>query len=138
MLFLQLFLRNQHKHLRPNTLQVKTNPPLNPPSTNLRTRSTPLVTINRLLCGVLPHRRPLGGGRCIIYNPAPNRHHAIPGGETFMPPAGQLEIESYKIMGDKSPKSNQKKASQKQAIANSADQKRKQEIAAKQAALKKR
>jgi hypothetical protein len=41
-------------------------------------------------------------------------------------------------MGDKSPKSNQKKASQKQAVANSADQKKKQAIAAKQAALKKR
>lgn len=55
-----------------------------------------------------------------------------------MPPAGQLGIESHKVMGDKSPKSNQKKASQKQAVANSAAQKRKQEIAAKQAALKKR
>jgi hypothetical protein len=41
-------------------------------------------------------------------------------------------------MGDKSPKSNQKKNSQKQAVANSADQKKKQAIASKQAAAKNR
>ncbi len=41
-------------------------------------------------------------------------------------------------MGDKSPKSNQKKTSQKQAIANSADQKKKAAIAAKSASAKKR
>ena len=41
-------------------------------------------------------------------------------------------------MGDRSPKSNQKKSSQKQAKANSADQKKKQAIADKQAPGKKK
>ena len=44
---------------------------------------------------------------------------------------------TIKIMSDKSPKSNQKKSTQKQAQANSADQKKKQAIAAKQVAGKK-
>jgi len=42
------------------------------------------------------------------------------------------------IMGDKSPKANQKKNSQKQAIATSADLKRKQAEQARTASLKKR
>jgi hypothetical protein len=41
-------------------------------------------------------------------------------------------------MGDKSPKSNQKKSSQKLAMATTADQKKKQAIADKQIAGKKR
>ena len=41
-----------------------------------------------------------------------------------------------KIMGDRSPKANQKKTSQKQAKANSADEKKKQAVAAKQAVSK--
>jgi hypothetical protein len=41
-------------------------------------------------------------------------------------------------MGDKSPKANQKKNSQKQAIANSAELKRKQAELARTAAIKKR
>jgi hypothetical protein len=41
-------------------------------------------------------------------------------------------------MGDKSPKSVKKKASQKQAMADSADQKKKQATAAKQSAGKKK
>ena len=41
------------------------------------------------------------------------------------------------IMGDKSPKSNQKKVTQKQTQAQSAEQKKKQAAAAKQAAGKK-
>ena len=40
-------------------------------------------------------------------------------------------------MGDKSPKANQKKSTQKQAKANSADQMKKQALAAKQPAGKK-
>jgi hypothetical protein len=40
-------------------------------------------------------------------------------------------------MGDRSPKSNQKRSSQKQAKANSADQRKKQAVAAKQGASKK-
>jgi hypothetical protein len=41
-------------------------------------------------------------------------------------------------MGDRSPKSNQKKSDQKQAKANSADQMKKQAVADKQAAGKKK
>lgn len=41
-------------------------------------------------------------------------------------------------MGDRSPKANQKKSTQKQAKANVADQKKKQAVAAKQAATKKK
>lgn len=41
-------------------------------------------------------------------------------------------------MGDKSPKSNQKQSSQKQAKAASADQKKKQAMTAKQAPTKKK
>ncbi len=44
---------------------------------------------------------------------------------------------TIKIMSDKSPKANQKKSTQKQAQANSADQKKKQAVAAKQSAVKK-
>jgi hypothetical protein len=48
------------------------------------------------------------------------------------------ETKRNKIMGDRSPKSNQKKSSQKQAKASSASQKRAQASAAKQAAGKKK
>ena len=41
------------------------------------------------------------------------------------------------IMGDRSPKSNQKKSNQKQTKANSAEQSRKQAVAAKQSVNKK-
>ena len=43
-----------------------------------------------------------------------------------------------KVMGDKSPKSNQKKSSQKQAKASSASQMKSAAVAAKQAAGKKK
>lgn len=43
-------------------------------------------------------------------------------------------LTDYNIMGDKSPKANQKKNSQKQSAINVADIKKKQAIAAKQAA----
>lgn len=43
-----------------------------------------------------------------------------------------------KIMGDKSPKSNQKKSNQKQSKVSSADQKKKSDLAAKSAAGKKK
>jgi hypothetical protein len=60
-----------------------------------------------------------------------------PFGETDMPQVNEPAEESQN-MGDKSPKSNQKKFSQKQAMAISADQKKKQAVADKQAAGKKR
>jgi hypothetical protein len=47
-------------------------------------------------------------------------------------------VEEIKFMGDRSPKSNQKKSSQKQAKTDSADQMKKSAIAAKQAAGKKK
>lgn len=72
-----------------------------------------------------------------IYNPRPRTHSVPPCGETNMP-QGSQRAEPNNIMGDKSPKSNQKKTSQKQAIANSADQKKKAAIAAKSASAKKR
>jgi hypothetical protein len=54
-------------------------------------------------------------------------------GENDMPQVSQ-PAEKIKVMGDKSPKSNLKKSSQKQSKASSADQKKKQAIAARQAA----
>jgi hypothetical protein len=60
------------------------------------------------------------------------------GGETSIPPAGQLAAERETHMGDKSPKANQKKSSQKQSATSSADQKKKQAAAAKQSLTKKK
>ena len=53
-----------------------------------------------------------------------------------MPQVSQPQ-KKIKIMGDRSPKSNQKRSTQKQASANSADLKKKQAVAAKQGAVKK-
>jgi hypothetical protein len=74
----------------------------------------------------------------IIYNTRPAGHHQRPFGETDMPQVNQPAEESKNIMGDRSPKSNQKKSSQKQAMANRADQQKKQAVAAKQSAGKNR
>jgi hypothetical protein len=74
----------------------------------------------------------------IIYKPRPAVHHQRPFGETDMPQVNQPADESQNIMGDKSPKSNQKKSSQKQAMASRADQQKKQAAAAKQTAGKNR
>jgi hypothetical protein len=54
-----------------------------------------------------------------------------------MPQASQ-HAERSKIMGDRSPKSNQKKSTQKQSKTNSADQQKKQAAFAKQSAGKKK
>jgi hypothetical protein len=63
----------------------------------------------------------------------------MPPDETSMPSASQQQRkEKNKIMGDRSPKSNQKMSSQKQAKANSASDKKAQAIAAKQVAGKKK
>ena len=52
---------------------------------------------------------------------------------------GQVNQQNkIKVMGDKSPKSNQKKSSQKQAQASSAAEKNKAAVLSKQAAGKKR
>jgi len=50
----------------------------------------------------------------------------------------QFKFNSQHHMGDKSPKANQKKSSQKQAKSNSADQKKQQAAAAKAAGTKKK
>jgi hypothetical protein len=73
----------------------------------------------------------------IIYNDRPSRQAGRPFGETDMPQVVNPRKKS-KIMGDRSPKSNQKKTNQKQAQSDSADQKKKAAEAAKSAALKKR
>jgi hypothetical protein len=58
-------------------------------------------------------------------------------GETAMPQSSQLNKGKSNTMGDRSPKSNQKKTNQKQVKANSADQKKKQAAAAQKSAGKK-
>ncbi|HKW29277.1 MAG TPA: hypothetical protein VJT54_08085 [Verrucomicrobiae bacterium] len=73
----------------------------------------------------------------IIYNGNPGRQDVSPFGETDMPQVNQPRNKS-KIMGDRSPKSNRKKSNQKQAQANSADRIKKQAIADKQTANKKK
>jgi hypothetical protein len=54
-----------------------------------------------------------------------------------MPQASQLIKGKSNTMGDRSPKSNQKKSNQKQAKASSADQKKNQALAAQKSAGKK-
>src|SRR4051812_48256834 len=56
---------------------------------------------------------------------------------TNVPECRQLR-QKDKHMGDRSPKSNQKKSNQKQTKSSSADQKKKQAVAAKQSAGKKK
>jgi hypothetical protein len=73
----------------------------------------------------------------IIYNHRPGAHDVSAFGETAMPQVSQT-AEEIKIMGDRSPKSNQKKSTQKQSKANSDEQKKKQAVAAKSAAAKNR
>lgn len=57
--------------------------------------------------------------------------------EPRMMGAGATHTKGFAPMGDKSPKASQKLASQKQAKTDRADQKKKQDIAAKQAPAKK-
>jgi hypothetical protein len=69
----------------------------------------------------------------VIYFHLEDRQVVLPFGETIMPQVNQPRRRKTKIMGDKSPKANQKKSSQNRAKANSADQMKKQAVAAKQA-----
>ena len=55
-----------------------------------------------------------------------------------MPWASQPAVEHIKVMGDKSPKANQKKSGQKQAKASNANQQKSAAIAAKSSAAKKK
>jgi hypothetical protein len=62
-----------------------------------------------------------------------------PSDETSMPPASQqTEKQRYKIMGDRSPKANQKKSSQKHSKASSASHQKALAVSAKQASNKKK
>ncbi|HEY3861369.1 MAG TPA: hypothetical protein VGO59_05720 [Verrucomicrobiae bacterium] len=60
-----------------------------------------------------------------------------PGEKLLMPQASQRE-EEINIMGDKSPKSNQKKSKQNQSKSANAGQKKRQAVIEKQAANKKK
>jgi hypothetical protein len=60
-----------------------------------------------------------------------------PSEKLSMPQVSQ-PAEEIKIMGDRSPKANQKKSSQNMAKASAADQKKKQAVADKQSAGKKK
>lgn len=75
------------------------------------------------------HRR---HGASSIYNGRPAAHDSLPSGETDMPQVNQPQ-KIINVMGDKSPKSNQKKSSQKDAKTSSANQKKSAAVAAKQA-----
>jgi hypothetical protein len=59
-------------------------------------------------------------------------------GEPYIPQASKPQCKGEKIMGDKSPKSVNKKATQKQSKSNTASQVKKQAEVAKSAAGKKR
>jgi hypothetical protein len=59
-------------------------------------------------------------------------------GETYHALGESIAVLKNNIMGDKSPKSNQKKSSQKQSKASTAEQKKKQAAFAKQSAGKKK
>ena len=72
-----------------------------------------------------------------IYNDRPGKHDTCASGENFMPQASQL-AEKIKVMGDKSPKANQKKSGQKDAKTSSANQKKNAAAAAKSSAPKKK
>jgi len=61
----------------------------------------------------------------------------VTSGETTMPTVSQPTSERQTIMGDKSPKSNQKKSSQKAIKASAASQQKKQNTAASSAKPKK-
>jgi hypothetical protein len=59
-------------------------------------------------------------------------------GETFIPRASQPRKRKLNIMGDKSPKANQKKSGQKNSQAKNVAAKKKAAVASKQAAGKKK
>jgi len=61
----------------------------------------------------------------------------LPAEKLLIPQVSQLETK-LNIMGDRDPKSNQKKSTQKQSKASTADQQKKQAVFAKQAANKKK
>jgi hypothetical protein len=73
----------------------------------------------------------------IIYKRCSCKHDSLSCGETKMPQASQIRRQ-IKIMGDKSPKANQKKSGQKDSKINSANQKKIAAIASQSSAAKKK
>ena len=85
----------------------------------------------------MPEIPPQKESASVIYIARLRTHTHLPFGETDMPRVTQPR-NIFIFMGDKSPKANQKKNSQKQAIANNVELKRKQAEQARTAAIKKR
>ena len=73
-----------------------------------------------------------------LAEPAIKRYSYVPFGETGNAAGEETISRKINIMGDKSPKSTSKQASQKQAKASGAKQKKQQAIVAKQVAGKKK
>jgi hypothetical protein len=75
-----------------------------------------------------------------LYNRQNPQHHCSASGRNFhaVGKSKRRNKRKNKIMGDRSPKSNQKMSSQKNAKASSASHKHAQAVAAKQAAGKKK
>jgi hypothetical protein len=73
----------------------------------------------------------------IVYIPRPAPQGAIAGGETTIPRQVNT-VQKVNPMGDKSPKANQKKSTQKETKANVAAQQKSHAAAAKQALNKKK
>ena len=73
----------------------------------------------------------------IIYNRRPGKQDGLAAGENKMPPAGK-SAEKIKVMGDKSPKANQKKSGQKDSKTSSSNAKKSSAQAAKSSAGKKK
>lgn len=73
----------------------------------------------------------------LIYIGCGSVQDELPCGETNHAAGRSTCRTSFKIMGDKSPKSNQKKSTQKQSKASASDQKKKLAVTAKQSASKK-
>jgi len=73
----------------------------------------------------------------LLYNDHKRDYDFPASGETTYA-TGKSTAKKRNIMGDRSPKSNQKKSTQEQSKASSADQKKKQAVFAKQSANKKK
>jgi hypothetical protein len=86
---------------------------------------------------LLPSRRRQNHFTSVIYNGRSGGQDVHCCGETAMPQPSQPGKGKSNTMGDRSPKSNQKKSNQKQAKASSADQKKKQAVADKKTGGKK-
>ena len=73
-----------------------------------------------------------------LYNSRPWHYLHSAWGETNYATGESTRNKKSNVMGDRSPKANQKKSTQKQSKADSADQKKKQAVFEKQSANKKK